>query len=134
MTDYVPVGDVGSNSLVHQSPADSQFGSQPNKHAMKLWLDDVRTPPGLDWVWVRTSLEAIKALRAGPFEVISLDHDLGEDAGTGYEVLQYIEAEVARNPEYEPPEEIIVHTANNVARARMLQAVASIQRFLSIRG
>ena len=95
---------------------------------MKLWLDDVRTPPGLDWVWVRTSLDAIKALRANHFEVISLDHDLGEGAGTGYEVLQYIEAEVYRTPGYLAPEQILVHTANTVARKRMLQAVESIER------
>lgn len=101
---------------------------------MKLWLDDVRTPPGPDWVWVKTSLDAIKALRADHFEVISLDHDLGEDAGNGYEVLQYIEAEVARNPQYTPPEKMVVHSANTVARGRMLQAIESIQRFLSIRG
>ena len=99
-----------------------------------LWLDDVRNPPGPDWVWVKTSLDAIKALRADHFEVISLDHDLGEDAGTGYEVLQYIEAEVARKFEYLPPEVVIVHSANTVARARMLQAVASIQRLLDNRG
>lgn len=93
-----------------------------------LWLDDVRTPPTPDWVWVRTSLDAIKALRAETFEVISLDHDLGEDAGTGYDVLQYLEAEVYRNPEYQAPKLIVVHTANPVARVRMEQAVASIER------
>ncbi|MCK9567415.1 hypothetical protein M0R72_00530 [Candidatus Pacearchaeota archaeon] len=30
------------------------------------------------------------------FDTISFDHDLGEDGGTGYEVLLYLEAEVFR--------------------------------------
>jgi hypothetical protein len=93
-----------------------------------LWLDDVRTPPGPEWFWVKTSLDAIKALRAEEFEKISLDHDLGEDAGNGYEVLQYIEAEVFKDPGYRAPKTILVHSANTVARKRMLQAVESIER------
>jgi hypothetical protein len=94
---------------------------------MKLWLDDVRLPPSSEWVWVKTSLDAIRELRRAPCEVVSLDHDLGEDAGTGYDVLTYLEAEVYRKSEYKAPE-ILVHTANTVARARMLQAVASIKK------
>lgn len=96
-----------------------------------LWLDDERKPPSSEWFWVKTALDAIKALRTAGFEVISLDHDLGEDAGTGYDVLTFLEAEVNRNPEYRVPE-IRIHTANTVARARMLQAVESIQRVSSI--
>lgn len=94
---------------------------------MKLWLDDERFPPSSEWVWVRTALDALRELRRAPCEVISLDHDLGENAGTGYDVLTYLEAEVYRNPEFKAPE-ILIHTANTVARARMLQAVASIER------
>ena len=94
---------------------------------MKLWLDDVRPPPSSEWVWVKTALDALKELRTAPCEVVSLDHDLGEDAGTGYDVLTYLEAEVYRNPEFKAPK-IFIHTANTVARARMLQAIASIER------
>jgi hypothetical protein len=94
---------------------------------MKLWLDDERTPPSGEWVWVKTSLDAIKALRKDTFEEISLDHDLGEEAGTGYDVLKYLEAEVYRSHEYQPPK-ILIHTANPVARARMVQAVESIKK------
>jgi hypothetical protein len=97
---------------------------------MNLWLDDVRLPPSSEWVWVKTALDALKELRRSSYDVISLDHDLGEDAGTGYDVLTYLEAEVYRNPEFRAPE-IRIHTANTVARARMLQAVASIKRMTS---
>ncbi len=92
-----------------------------------LWLDDERNPPGPDWAWAKTALEAIKLLRCQRFSIISLDHDLGEDAGTGYQVLLYLESEVFRNPEFECPE-IRLHTANTVGRQRMQQAIDSIAR------
>jgi len=97
---------------------------------LSLWLDDERIPPSPKWIWVKTAIDAIRALRTASFKVISLDHDLGEDAGTGYDVLTFLEAEVNRNPRYRVPK-ILVHTANTVARARMLQAVESIQRMSS---
>lgn len=94
-----------------------------------LWLDDERPPPSPEWVWVKTAIDAISALTAS-FKVISLDHDLGEDAGTGYDILTFLEAEVHRNPGYRVPE-ILIHTENPVARTRMLQAVESIQKMSS---
>jgi len=95
-----------------------------------LWLDDERTPPSKDWVWVKTAPNAIRALRTAHFKIISLDHDLGVNAGTGYDVLKYLEAEVFQNPDYRAPE-IRIHTANSVARKRMVQAVESIKRQLA---
>ncbi len=92
---------------------------------MKLWLDDERGAPE-GWVWVNTALEAISALRHNEFELISLDHDLGE-GGTGYDVLLYIEAEVFRNPNFKCPE-ILIHSANPVGRQRMQLAIDSILR------
>jgi hypothetical protein len=52
---------------------------------MKVWLDDVRDPPANDWFWVKTAAEAILLLQMFPVEMISLDHDLGDDLvlGTG---------------------------------------------------
>lgn len=94
---------------------------------MNLWLDDERNPPE-GWIWVKTELEAIAALRRDEYEVISLDHDLGE-GGTGYSVLLYLEAEVYRNHSFKCPE-IRVHSANPVGRQRMLQAIGSIKRII----
>jgi len=92
---------------------------------MNLWVDDERDPPD-GWVWVKTSLDAIKALRTCQFETISFDHDLG-DGGTGYDVLLYLEAEVFRNPKYKCPK-MFVHSANPVGRIRMQQAIDAIIR------
>lgn len=92
-----------------------------------LWLDDERTPPSPGWIWLKTAPDAIKALRTANFEVVSLDHDLGEDAGTGYDVLLFIEDQVFTNPSFRAPE-IRIHTANTAARVRMSLAAESIER------
>lgn len=94
---------------------------------LSLWLDDERTPPSSEWFWVKTALDAIKALRTANFEIVSLDHDLGEDAGTGYDVLLFLEAQVFTNPSFRAPE-IRIHTANAAARVRMTLAAESIER------
>lgn len=91
-----------------------------------LWIDNERTPPE-GWVWVKTALDAIKALRVCQFETISFDHDLGDDGGTGYEVLLYLEAEVFRDSKYRCPK-MLIHSANPVGRQRMQQAIESIQK------
>ena len=98
---------------------------------MRVWLDDLReAPPG--WVRVRTPEEAIALLETGDVTEISLDHDLGlldgERERTGYDVLLWLEREVAEGRWVIPLPEIGVHSANPVGRARMERAVASIRR------
>jgi len=54
---------------------------------MKLYLDDVRTPTNEDWVVVRNYDEFVQKINLHgleSFEVISLDHDLGEGAMVEY--------------------------------------------------
>ena len=65
--------------------------------------------------------------------VISLDHDLGlfTQGGkehTGYEVLVFIERELAMGTATFTLPEIHIHSANAVGRRRMTQAVQSIKR------
>ena len=100
---------------------------------MRVWLDDLReAPPG--WVRVRTPEEAIALLETGDVTEISLDHDLGlldgERERTGYDVLLWLEREVAEGRWLIPLPEISVHSANPVGRKRMEQAIASIRRLL----
>ena len=91
---------------------------------MKVFLDDERkTPTG--WTRVFWPNEAIELLQTGHVEEISLDHDLGDDArGTGYDVVLWIEEEVALRG-FTPPI-IHVHSANSSAREKMLAGVKSI--------
>lgn len=46
---------------------------------MRLWHDDIRTPPDDSWTWARTNAQAIKLLRENEVTEASLDHDLGLD-------------------------------------------------------
>lgn len=93
---------------------------------MKVYLDDERKAPD-GWVRVYWPDEAIELLKTGQVEEISLDHDLGDDeCGTGYDVVLWIEEEVALH-RFTPPI-IHVHTANSSARDKMLKGVRSIER------
>ena len=63
----------------------------------KLYLDDIRTPRGNDWVIVRSFEEFTKTiLERGTPDMISFDHDLGWDAiedkelPSGYDCAKWI--------------------------------------------
>lgn len=51
---------------------------------MKLWVDDIRTPPSDDWLWARSVNEAITAIKCyersftSDTIYINLDHDAGD--------------------------------------------------------
>ena len=83
---------------------------------MKIWVDDIRTPPDDSWTWYKTSYEAIKSLEHGLWlcqnksaiyrdEIMSLDHDLGGDDTTRPVVLWCCENNFW-------PVEVVVHSAN----------------------
>lgn len=95
-------------------------------HELKLWLDDERPAPA-GWTLAKTAADAIDLLRSGDVSEVSPDHDLGDDiAGTGYDVLNWLEREVVERGFRAPI--MHVHTANPPARMRMLAAVAAISR------
>ncbi len=101
----------------------------PYETDMKIYLDDVRTPPE-GWAHVLWPDEAIALLKTGQVEEISLDHDLGNDErGTGYDVILRIEEAVATRG-FAPPQ-ISVHSANSSARIKMESGIASIIRLSS---
>jgi hypothetical protein len=85
---------------------------------MKIWVDDIRTPPDKTWTWVKSSRETIRYMTNwkiaqargwvdGPIDVMSLDHDLGGEDTTRYIVLWCC------NHDWWPVE-VIVHSANPV--------------------
>lgn len=81
---------------------------------MKIWVDDIRTPPDGYW-WVKTSEDFIDGMevliregwRGDQIEVVSLDHDLGGDDTTRPIVLWFCENDFW-------PVEVVVHSANYV--------------------
>ena len=91
---------------------------------MKIWVDDIRTPPDDTWYWTKTSEDAIQELVVskmmfngelggicsyGLITEMSLDHDLGGDDTTRPIVLWCCENDFW-------PVEVRVHSANPVGR------------------
>jgi hypothetical protein len=109
---------------------------------LRLYLDDVRTPIAEDWIVVRNYDEFVAQIKLhslGNFEVISLDHDLGETAmveyynnvkenyiidysniieKTGYDAAKFLVAE-SMNSKIPLPQ-IYVHSANPIGSANIL--------------
>jgi len=98
---------------------------------VRVFLDDVRPAPE-GWTHVRWPDEAIALLETGRVQELSLDHDLGDDRRTGYDVLIWIEEAVALRG-FVPPS-ITIHSANIVGRERMARAIESIERIVEHRG
>ena len=109
---------------------------------MRLYLYDIRTPVDDDWIVVRNYDEFVAQIKLrglGNFEVISLDHDLGEGAmveyytnvknnymldynnieeKTGMDCCRYLVAESMN--EKIPLPQIYIHSANPIGSANMM--------------
>lgn len=92
----------------------------------KVFLDDIRMPPDNSWVIVRDVKQAQHLLRSEAVEVLSLDHDLGDDVPTGYDLVKWIEEEVFHGRLIPPVMKI--HSANPVGRKNMEAGIQSINR------
>jgi len=85
---------------------------------MRLWLDDVRPAPDQEgWVWCKSVSAAIRLLKSAHVHVASLDHDLGQDKKTGYDLVKWM----AKKDIW--PDEIHVHSQNPVGRDNMLAVI-----------
>jgi hypothetical protein len=83
-----------------------------------LFIDDLRTfnrISNYDLYIVRNYEEAISALKINSFDIISFDHDLGEEK-TGYDIAKYI----VEN-DIEIKEGFKIHSANPVGRFNISQ-------------
>lgn len=99
---------------------------------MKLWIDDIRTPPeGYFWcksVWqARTVIEETEALKI-PIELIDTDHDSGEfvnEGGDYIELLNWLERTGRNYP-------IRIHSMNPVGVQNM-RAIIQHNRWIEVR-
>lgn len=88
---------------------------------MKLYVDDVRTPPP-GWGLARTVKEAIGTLEGGGVTEVSLDYFIGDgEGGTFLPVAQYI----AEMPPDRRPHRVLLHTASDAGAAKLAQALGS---------
>lgn len=93
---------------------------------MRLWLDDRRDPARFgheDWFWVKDPDEAIGLFQYADVECASLDHDLGRDIPTGYDVMRWLE----QHPEFYPKGGVRIHTGNSVGAKRMFQVIQKME-------
>src|ERR1700736_4798837 len=99
---------------------------------MNLWLDDIRDPAlhgriyGRDyhnWLWATSVFDAIRYLDAGSVTFASLDHDLGLDTPTGYDLVCWMEEH-----NIWPSDAIAVHSANPVGKERMEAVISRYYR------
>jgi len=105
--------------------------------ALHLWLDDERDPTdpviqksygAKGWeVWIKTVPEAIKYLEGGGVASISLDHDLGENQPSGYELAKWIEEKAFHGTI--PKLQWKVHSANPSGAGNITLAMKSADRF-----
>jgi hypothetical protein len=122
MPDEVEVQSVLSTARLARK--DGRTGTMTRK----VWLDDVRPePPG--WVRTYTAQETINVLRCGGrVREVSLDHDLGENAGDGMVVMDWLLAQAQAGRWDCVPPTIHIHTANPVAAARMTWVLRKIEQ------
>lgn len=95
---------------------------------VNIWLDDERPAP-IDWLVAKTAQEAISLLLefSGHVNIVSLDHDLGDGNGTGYDVACWLEE---RHHFGHPlPNAIRVHSANPAGRQNIRLALSKIPGF-----
>lgn len=96
------------------------------KICKNIYVDDLRDVPE-DFTIARTMQEAIYYLEKYDINILSLDHDLGEDEEgnllpTGYDLVKYIcgnEIKVKK---------IFIHTDNPVGRENMYETLIGAQR------
>lgn len=103
------------------------------KSALALFVDAEREPPRTEGPWdvARTASNAAHMLMKRNYRTVVLDFDLGPDAGTGHDVLEWLEATAALG--WYVPDDIRISAVNPVARARMEEALTAIRRHKTLR-
>ena len=97
---------------------------------MKLFLDDIRTPPDNTWAVVRSFDEGVEYItKNGVPDVISFDHDLGLEE-SGYDFAKWlVEQHLDGNIDISNIK-IQIHSANPVGRKNIEGLFVSFRKFL----
>ena len=95
---------------------------------MRIYLDDIRTPKDSSWTVVRSYHDIIHLIQTSfdQIEVISFDHDLGEEK-TGYDAAKFL-IEFCMNNQKMPPL-TFVHSANPVGRENIIGTINNFLEF-----
>lgn len=88
---------------------------------MKLWIDDMRTPPDATWTWAKSYKLAIAFINSMLVTEISFKHDLGEEK-TGRDIAEYIAERVATKNDL-PAMDWKIHSANPTGHEQIADAM-----------
>ena len=103
---------------------------------VKIYIDDIRTPPDDTWIVAKNYDEACKLIEEndGDIEMISFDNDLGDPwAKEGRHVFDYLDQGIREGwltPVSNPQINLLVHTDNSSAREYMTRGIAALQDYL----
>ena len=87
---------------------------------IKIWIDDIRTPPSEDWIWIKSVNEAKRYISMiysyGVTDImLNIDHDAGDyakDGGDYIRILDWLE-EIGQDGY------IHIHSMNAIGRMNM---------------
>jgi hypothetical protein len=97
---------------------------------VKLFLDDVRTPPDNTWIVLRNYSEAVQFIaNKGVPDIISFDHDLGEEE-SGYDFAKWLVQKHLDGDIDILNIEIRIHSANPVGRENIQGLFKSFHKFM----
>lgn len=100
----------------------------------RVYLDDLRQAPR-GWIQTQTAEETIALLKQGDVEELSLDYNLGPSTTqTGDAVLRWIEREIHKNPQWQLPKVIRIHSGHYRGRQLMIDHLDDIREQLKAEG
>lgn len=86
---------------------------------LKIYLDDIRTPPDNSWLVVRSVDDFKQRILSTsmPITELSFDHDLGEDVSDGYDAAKWFVEYAMDNEEVaQNLKAVIAHSDNTPGR------------------
>ena len=92
---------------------------------MKIWIDDIRKAPD-GYVHLKTLQEFKTFLTQwnGEIEILDLDHDLGENEPTGYDIIKWFYTLFPTRF----PKKVLCHSSNPPGKENILKFVESVIR------
>lgn len=112
------------------------FGDKQNVKI--LWLDDERDPmfwipqcaEKVDIKLVTNSSEFLNAIKNGGYKeynLICMDHDLGNDSANGSECAYLLKQEIAHEADFGNLEMILIHSSNYSGKKRMYEILHELE-------